>query len=59
MKVNSKHGEKAQGECRTKRVVLKLCDALAESTRTGHAFVSPLDPASADPRCYHPPRPVI
>lgn len=39
-----KHDEKAYGEYRTKRVVLEVYDALAEASRTGKPYVSPLGP---------------
>lgn len=39
-----KHDEKAHGEYRTKRVILEIYDALAEATRTGEPYASPLGP---------------
>ena len=50
-----KHDEKAHGEYRTKRVILEIYDALAESTRTGTPYQTLLNPPPADPRCCHPP----
>jgi hypothetical protein len=44
------------GEYRTKRVILEIYDALAESIRTGQPYQTRLDPPPADPRCCHPPR---
>jgi hypothetical protein len=51
-----KHDEKAHGEYRTKRVILEIYDALAESTRTGTPYQTRLNPPPADPSCCHPPR---
>jgi hypothetical protein len=51
-----KHDEKAHGEYRTKRVILEIYDALAESTRTGIPYQTRLTPPPADPSCCHPPR---
>lgn len=51
-----KHDEKAHGEYRTKRVILEIYDALAESTRTGTPYQTRLHPPPADPSCCHPPR---
>jgi hypothetical protein len=46
-----KYDERDHGEFRTKRLVLAAYDAMAESTRTGVAFTSPLDPsAGSGPR---------
>jgi hypothetical protein len=39
--------EAAYGEYRTKRVILEIYDALAEATRSGVPYVSPLDPPPA------------
>lgn len=49
-----KHDEKAHGEYRTKRVILEIHDALAESTRTGTPCQTRLNPPPADPTCCHP-----
>jgi hypothetical protein len=49
-----KHDEKAHGEYRTKRVILELYDALAESTRTATPYQTRLNPPPADPTCCHP-----
>ena len=51
-----KHDEKAHGEYRTKRVILEIYDALAESTRTGTPYQTRLNPPPADPTCCHPSR---
>ena len=51
-----KHDEKAHGEYRTKRVILEIYDALAESTRTGTPYQPRLDPVPASFRCVHKPR---
>jgi hypothetical protein len=45
---------KRHGEYRTKRVILEIYDALAESIRTGQPYHTCLDPPPADPRCCHP-----
>jgi hypothetical protein len=47
--------EKAFGEYRTKRVVLEVYDAMAESDRTGVPYQTRLDPPPADARCGYPP----
>jgi hypothetical protein len=44
------------GDYRTKRVILEIYDALADSIRTGQPYQTRLDPPPADPRCCHPPR---
>jgi hypothetical protein len=44
------------GDYRTKRDILEIYDALAESIRTGTPYQTRLDPPPADPRCCHPPR---
>jgi hypothetical protein len=36
--------EREHGEFRTKRVILEICDALAEAVTTGKPYVSPLGP---------------
>jgi hypothetical protein len=46
----------AHGDYRTKRVILEISDALAESIRIGQPYQTRLDPPPADPRCCHPPR---
>ena len=51
-----KHDEKAHGEYRTKRVILELYDALAESTRTATPYPTHLNPPLAHPSCCHSPR---
>jgi hypothetical protein len=47
---------KFDGDYRTKRVILEIYDALAESIRAGQPYQTRLDPPPADPRCCHPPR---
>ena len=47
---------KYNGDYRTKRVILEIYDALAESIRTGQPYQTRLDPPPADSRCCHPPR---
>jgi hypothetical protein len=44
------------GDCRTKRVVLEIYDAMTDSIRTGQPYQTELDPPPGDPRCCHPPR---
>ena len=44
------------GDYRTRRVILDIYDALAESIRTGQPYQTRLDPPPADSRCCHPPR---
>jgi hypothetical protein len=43
------------GEYRTKRVILEICDAMAEAERTGFSYQTRLDPPPADPRVAHAP----
>jgi hypothetical protein len=50
-------GEEKWGEYRTKRVILEIYDALAESIRTGQPYQTRLDPPPADPRVAHTHRP--
>jgi hypothetical protein len=47
---------KFNADYRTKRVILEIYDALAESMQTGKPYQTRLDPPPADPRCCHPPR---
>ena len=54
--VRRKDEAKFNGDYRTKRVILEIYDALAESIRTGQPYQTRLDPPPADPRCCHPPR---
>lgn len=54
--VRSKDEQKFDGDYRTKRVILEIYDALAESIRSGQPYQTRLDPPPADPRCCHPPR---
>lgn len=44
------------GEYRTKDVILKIYDAMAEAAHTRKSYRSRLDPPPADPRVAHPPR---
>jgi hypothetical protein len=46
-KVVREKDEKSHGEYRTKRLILERYDALADATRTGRPYRSPLDPAPA------------
>jgi hypothetical protein len=46
--------EKHYREFRTKRLILEIYDALAESTRTATPCQTLLNPPSADPSCCHP-----
>jgi len=48
--------EQKWGEYRTKRVILEIYDAMADSIRTGQPYQTRLNPPPADPRCCHPPR---
>ena len=48
--------EEKWSEYRTKRVILEIYDAIAESIRTKRPYQTRLDPPPADPRCCHPPR---
>lgn len=52
--VKRKDEESFNGDYRTKRVILEIYDALAESTRTGTPYQTRLDPPPADPSCRHP-----
>lgn len=54
--VRRKDEAKFNGAYRTKRVILEIYDALAESTRTGQPYQTRLDPPPADPHCCHPPK---
>ena len=56
--VKRKDEAKFSGDYRTKRVILEIYDALAESMQTGMAYQTRLDPPPADARCCHPPRQV-
>lgn len=48
--------ETAQGEYRTKRVILEVYDAMHQAAQTGIAYRTLLDPPPADPSVAHPPR---
>lgn len=52
--VRRKDEAKFEGDYRTKRVILEIYDALAESIRSGQPYHTRLDPPPADPRCCHP-----
>jgi len=54
--VRRKDEAKFDGDYRTKRVILEIYDALADSIRTGQPYQTRLDPPPADPRCCHPSR---
>jgi hypothetical protein len=54
--VRRKDEAKFDGDFRTKRVILEIYDALADSIRSGHPYQTRLDPPPADARCCHPPR---
>ncbi len=54
--VRRKDEEKYNGDFRTKRVILEIYDAMAQSIRTGEPYQTRLDPPPADPLCCHPPR---
>jgi hypothetical protein len=54
--VRRKDEAQFDGDYRTKRVILDIYDALAESIRTGQPYQTRLDPPPADSRCCHPPR---
>ena len=45
---------KFKGDYRTKRVILEIYDALAESMKTGKTYQTMLNPAPADISCRHP-----
>jgi hypothetical protein len=47
------HDEETHGRYRTKEQILAVYDALAEASRTGRPYQTPLDPPPADPRCRH------
>lgn len=54
--VKRKDDAKHDGDYRTKRVILEIYDALAESTRSGKPYKTRLDPPPADDRCCHTPK---
>jgi hypothetical protein len=49
-----RNADEAQGEYRTKRVILEIYDAMAEAIRVGKPYETRLDPPPADPRVAHP-----
>jgi hypothetical protein len=51
-----RHDESRHGDYRTKRLILQIYDALADSIATGTPYRTLLDPPPADPRCCHPSR---
>jgi hypothetical protein len=51
-----RHDESRHGDYRTKRLILQIYDALADSIATGAPYHTLLDPSPADPRCWHPPQ---
>jgi hypothetical protein len=51
--IDRKHDEKAHGEYRTKRVILEIYYALADSTLTGTPYQTRLTPLPASPSCCH------
>ena len=52
--VRRKDEQKFNGEYRTKRFILDVHDAMADSIRTGTPYQTRLNPPSADPNCCHP-----
>ena len=54
--VRRKDEAQFDGDYRTRRVILDIYDALAESIRTGQPYQTRLDPPPADPRCCHLPK---
>ena len=55
--VKRKDEAKNNGDYRTKRTILEIYDALAESMQSGKAYRTRLDPPPADARCCHPTKP--
>jgi hypothetical protein len=51
--VKRKDEQKFNGEYRTKRVILEIYDAMANSIRTGAAYETRINPPPADPSCCH------
>jgi hypothetical protein len=47
------YDERAHGEYRTKRLILKIYDAMSDAARTGHAYTTLLDPVPAHPQVAH------
>jgi hypothetical protein len=52
--VTRKNDEKVHDEYRTKRVILEIYNAMAESVRSGKVYRTRLDPPPADPLMAHP-----
>lgn len=53
-----RNDEQRFGEFRTKREILEIYEAMAETTVTGEPYQTRLDPPPADPRATHPERPL-
>lgn len=49
-----KNDEKKHGEYRTKRVILEVYDAMADSIHTGQPYQTIVNPPPADPSAAHP-----
>jgi len=49
-----KNDEKANGEYRTKRVILEIYDAMAAASKSGKPYQTLLSPPPADPSVAHP-----
>ena len=49
--IRSEDEKKYNGDYRTKRAILKMSNAMQESSRTGRPYGSPLNPPPADPAC--------
>jgi len=48
--------EETYAEYRTKRMILRIYDAMAEAIQTGRPYQTLLDPPPADPRVAHQPK---
>ena len=48
--------EQKHGECRSKRIILEIYDAMAHAMKTGEPYQTLLDPPPAAPRVAHPPK---
>jgi len=51
--VNGRVDEAAQGEYRTKRVILEIYDEMKQAMESGEPYQTRLDPPPADPRVAH------
>ena len=49
-----KDEQQYEGDYRTKRLIIEICDAMQESICTSQPYKSRLDPPLADPRVAHP-----